>query len=594
MPTTSGRVKKPAGKGAFRARVELTPRQLERAQALANITTNYQRADQELIKKMLEKKAASVTPAADASASPSSLPHPLSSSPPASSSSELVSSSSLPPSSPPAASKAPPISQTVPTAPVTTSQYAAIAPSSQTPQTWEDVAQDGIDQRKLSLDRVWSHKSWKQKANNDERLKLLKNDGYDITTLQGKKVSADQITIALLAHVAARSQGNAASVSATPTPVALNPVTPVAVGEDVTATSVVQGHIEPLSQSKRKQVSHEADVNMSGNCQGQTIPMAKREMPERQFHVTSQLAGHKRKHDHEDDDQPDWHESNPQTPLHTAYNEVKAMRIGKTSCTCCMFEKMARMLDPEKIKQETEKQAFDIFKRRPARDIFSASRAARKVPQVQSKVFLQSNTAPVPVFTPKAPCRSSRIVLQAPSAPAQKPSGVDAYISATGIGLILNEFKQLSQSYDHEGNYFIQDPDQTDEEEGNELMKHPDSAEDTFRYFIRLSSTTEDPTIIEGDTRALMGLVKYLREHELTHLNKWYYDEEKMEILRDGWRWDEEEKKWVRLKGVPCHLSDGTQNVLAEIEKMLEAGKHVGGVEVRVGNADSQKNALII
>jgi hypothetical protein len=132
---------------------------------------------------------------------------------------------------------------------MTNLQSASTALPSQSPRSWDDVAQDSINQRKLSLDRAWSQKSWKQEANNEERLKLLKNDGYDITPLQGKKVTADQIITALLAHVVVCSLLNAD----------LSPVALITVVSGPAATSVVKEDV--VSQSVHayiKQVSSES------------------------------------------------------------------------------------------------------------------------------------------------------------------------------------------------------------------------------------------------------------------------------------------------------------------------------------------------
>ncbi|EUC50551.1 hypothetical protein COCMIDRAFT_48755, partial [Bipolaris oryzae ATCC 44560] len=48
-----------------------------------------------------------------------------------------------------------------------------------------------IEREGHSLDRDWSRLSWKQKASNIVRLKLLKDDGYDITPLTNKEKNHD-------------------------------------------------------------------------------------------------------------------------------------------------------------------------------------------------------------------------------------------------------------------------------------------------------------------------------------------------------------------------------------------------------------------
>jgi hypothetical protein len=69
---------------------------------------------------------------------------------------------------------------------------------------WEIKAQEGIDRKGLRLDREWNEKTWMNKSNRNEKLKLLKHDGFDIRPLQGPEIGSEAITQALLAHVAVR------------------------------------------------------------------------------------------------------------------------------------------------------------------------------------------------------------------------------------------------------------------------------------------------------------------------------------------------------------------------------------------------------
>jgi hypothetical protein len=337
IPTKSWRIKKAAGKGTLRTSLEIAPNELERAKALTNITTNYQRAELELIVKILQKKAVSLTTTADAIACTFSLSRSSSPSLPAFYSSLHTSSSSSLPSSLLPVSKSTLILQTALAASMTNLQSASTALPSQSPRSWEDVAQDNINQRKLSLDRAWSQKSWKQEANNEERLKLLKNDGYDIIPLQGKKVTADQIITALLAHVVVCSLLNGD----------LSPVALITVVSGPAATSVVEEDV--VSQSVHayiKQVSSESksprengekeDVHISGVYQGRVVPMNECEAVGRQSHITSQMVSQKRKHDHGDDNQPDWHDSNPQRLiiLHTTRSRLYVLAKPYADVAC--------------------------------------------------------------------------------------------------------------------------------------------------------------------------------------------------------------------------------------------------------------------
>jgi hypothetical protein len=71
---------------------------------------------------------------------------------------------------------------------------------------WEAQALKGIEKKNLSLDRGWGEKTWIQKSTCFERLKLLKDDGVDITSLKGPKLNNSAITKAILARVEARKQ----------------------------------------------------------------------------------------------------------------------------------------------------------------------------------------------------------------------------------------------------------------------------------------------------------------------------------------------------------------------------------------------------
>ncbi|EMD95820.1 hypothetical protein COCC4DRAFT_67646 [Bipolaris maydis ATCC 48331] len=62
-------------------------------------------------------------------------------------------------------------------------------------QDWEAQAKKIIEREGHSLDRDWSRISWKQKASNIVRLKLLKDDGYDITPLTKKERGASRTLI---------------------------------------------------------------------------------------------------------------------------------------------------------------------------------------------------------------------------------------------------------------------------------------------------------------------------------------------------------------------------------------------------------------
>jgi hypothetical protein len=73
---------------------------------------------------------------------------------------------------------------------------------------WEVKAKEGIDRKGLRLDREWNEKTWMNKSNRNEKLKLLKDDDFDITPLQSPEIGSEAITQALLAHVAAHKRSS--------------------------------------------------------------------------------------------------------------------------------------------------------------------------------------------------------------------------------------------------------------------------------------------------------------------------------------------------------------------------------------------------
>lgn len=102
---------------------------------------------------------------------------------------------------------------------------------------WEVRAAQGIKTKELSLDRQWNELTWKNKSSCYERLKLLKDDGVDITPLQGPKLNSETITRAVLAQVEARKQQRSSHGTAQLTV------------NDGTATSLLPDPLDNISQA---------------------------------------------------------------------------------------------------------------------------------------------------------------------------------------------------------------------------------------------------------------------------------------------------------------------------------------------------------
>lgn len=67
------------------------------------------------------------------------------------------------------------------------------------------------------MNKDWQVGTWRQKTSREVRLKLLKDDGYDITLLQGKGVSSDRITHVLLGRIESHKKRRATAVAQTAT-----------------------------------------------------------------------------------------------------------------------------------------------------------------------------------------------------------------------------------------------------------------------------------------------------------------------------------------------------------------------------------------
>ncbi|USP76092.1 hypothetical protein yc1106_03366 [Curvularia clavata] len=542
-------VKKATSSATRTSWASLSPEEMSRAQALANITMNYQRPDNDLIEAMRKKQQRAV--AAVIQDMPPTEPCPLS---PIAANEKVVPPEDLPPT---------------PTSP--TSRNSISPPRrSNTHFDWEDKARQIIEREELSLDREWSRLSWKQKASNIVRLKLLKDDGYDISPLMSKGTTSDQIIDALLAHVEARKQ-LASSRSTSESDRELKPKfdaeTDTSSLNMRTSTSHKVSKEKPYPSSPRS-----SPVSSIDSCSTKRPFLA----PEKRFYQTQPIIGQKRKHTHEDDLQPSWHETNPQTRLHTLYNKSLATTEPKElPCTCGTSpRKLLRLLPPATVAQKIQDQAFNMLKWRICRSLFRSSREARTTSHTYSTITKKGNdeSAPILVYIRPTPPKPSRILFIEHAAPGKKPSGSDVYIGSRAFDLIKREVQCLSWSYDaQDGSYLIHDHDADDAEANTESR---------FQHDIRLSGSRDDyATVIEGQPRALASLMHYLRTRELFHLGKWRVGDVREDAEGEG----DVQMRVVVNEALPMQLSHATDRVLKKTEMRLEERVDEGGDEIRIG-----------
>ena len=539
---------------------ELTPEQLSQAQALANINSmNYQHPDDDLIENMREKHTPLSSQAAQHSA-PSTSPK-----------SSTLLSSQIDESAGDLFIAQPGPSNIRPIIPQSSQSLQPLPDC----EEWEHLAKQDIVRKGLSLDKVWDRKTWRQKASNFQRLKLLKDDGYDIAPLlgtKGKKISADTIITALIDHIKIRKMDKVnleSDVVAQATPLS------TATGEE--ASESAQGdslgnHATATIANRERGTSEERSKIALEALLSRVVPQEVREVErikmERWLWVTAPLISTKRKHSHDDDYQPEWSELSPQKALHNFYNEAKAKSLIERPCTCCNHNKLMRVMTREEVKEAFEEQAFDIVKRRICRDIFRDSRAARRLCRFQASASSSQ------YFAPSEP---SRIVLQPSAFPANSPSDLDICISANGMHLIMKELKYLAYGCNEDSSMYFRDPEEAEDGESERLMLAGETGEEHFRYHIRLYTTPKLQMIVEGETMALIGLMKHLRKSELRHCRNWQYDVDQMEV--------------IAVESVPWYLSNATRSVLKDLERRLEAEQIVGSVEVRLGPPSNPEKA---
>ncbi|KAF1846409.1 uncharacterized protein K460DRAFT_406617 [Cucurbitaria berberidis CBS 394.84] len=408
---------------------------------------------------------------------------------------------------------------------------------------WEIQALKGIRRNKLSLDKVWTMKTWNMKSNISQRLKLLDDDGYDIKPLLIKGTTSAQVTQAVLDHIEDRKQQIAVVTASDPK-------------QDVEndATQLVKNH----------EHFHHARHLEDGSLE----TVESEPLPERRPHVTEPMTPQKRKHQHDYDEQ--------------TRDDPEGTGTDKTSipppCTCGPARKRPRMSTPAESEKAIQKEAWNLFKNKVARDIFQSSRAACKEAVPNRLSIVDPVSAPLPAFLPKPPVPSSRIIFTStdPSSNTRTPS--DVRIGSRGLAFMMDEVKFLSHTQDEQGRLYICDPEAAEDREGDQntvrLMEYKPTnstgdyspIDGEYRGRIRVSEDLYGQVIMHGDAFALQGLIKQLRNNDLNHISKWRFDG----------------KEVVREDSMSWSLSSDTQDVLAKIEKILEAGQDRGGVVVRV------------
>ena len=214
--------------------------------------------------------------------------------------------------------------------------------------SWELRAAEVIAEKKLCLVDTWSAYTWRNKTSVNVRLKLLKDDGYDITPLQVKGVSSDQVTQAVLAHIGMRNQRRSADNVPT-----------------AQENLEMDDEAAPLRLFEKMQLSDE-----------------------NQLLDTPGFIPQKRRYSHDDE----FDDGEQPQPRRRAAPVIRSLSLPSGP-----LSKKTRVLTPDEANKEIETDALGSFKKNICRWIFDRSRAG------------QANPFSTIIFAPPDPSSKSRI-----------------------------------------------------------------------------------------------------------------------------------------------------------------------------------------
>jgi hypothetical protein len=399
---------------------------------------------------------------------------------------------------------------------------------------WEVRASKGITDKKLSLDRQWEEKSWNNKSNVNERLKLLKDDGYDIAMLQAPNVSSKQITEAVLAWIKVRStkkaiagvppSSDAQKETAAPTPASVPredsaaPTSSSQAPED-NAASEIPGDSFP---------NHPLTVRLAA------LPAKRKRTYDGKFAAVSGA---------EDKQRDNTLATSAIEEVDEHYRRVK----------CCTTDLRKNKVYTDSVLSSITQSEQNIatwtdLKKKARNDIFRRARAAR-------------------LNRPAArPLLSSRIIVAFPAQAAKVEVPGDVELSSRGYEVVMRELRALS---DTPGVYNemmeISDPESVPVIAARvmqELSMDPAKCVVNQQALdgadkIRVSTSTKHRTIIEGNAHNLAGLCSRLAGNGLIHMEKDNFD-------MAGNRLPEDETPG------PSELSYETCGVLGNVEGQLK------------------------
>jgi hypothetical protein len=409
--------------------------------------------------------------------------------------------------------------------------------------SWEVRASKGIADKKLSLDRQWEEKSWNNKSNVNERLKLLKDDGYDIAPLQAPNVPSKQVTEAVLAWIKVRSTKKVTTGVPPSTDAQKETAAPSLAPETQEAKAALASSLDAPEDKAAPEISGLSVPNHPHTERLAALPAKRKRTHDGKFAAASG----------EEDKQRD------NTLATSAIEEVdENFRRVRWCTTDLRNNKIYTYPAPPSTTQSEQKIAtWAALKKKACNDIFRRSRAAR---------LNRSAIRTIP---------TSRIIVAFPAQANKVEVPGDIELSSRGYEVVMRELRALS---DTPGAYKdlmeICDPESVPVIAARvmqELSMDPakcvinqqtlDGAEK-----IRISTSTKRRTIIEGNAHTLASLCARLAGNGLIHMEKDNFDMAGNRLPKD-------------VSPGPSELSYETCGVLGKVEEKLklQAASDLGG-----------------
>ncbi|KAF2129209.1 hypothetical protein P153DRAFT_431215 [Dothidotthia symphoricarpi CBS 119687] len=392
---------------------------------------------------------------------------------------------------------------------------------------WEAVALAQITKESMSLDKEWSQNTWNNKSNMFHRLKLLKDDGYDIAPLL-TLTSAD-LTEVVLAHVDARRQRGAR-----PNPSSLH--------QSIKATRASRVTRRPksiLDPRSAMIVSPQDDRFFAATLRYRPAlsPSLKRKQTQlddaESLNTSSQ-----------------WWYLEPTSP--SVQRGPKRRRANKITA------------------EEQKKQARDAVRKNFVQSVFSSSCSEAATNDKASVSTVLFSTPDFGINTRLAHNDSISGASSRSSSSTHADTNKTLMMDSRGFENMMDELRFLADAGGNVRQFTIKDVSVRDIAEDNKDVQmldvdvDTDTTSDTHHQLLVFANTHQD-TVIRGNTEALIALMSRMRNHDLT------YNADMSQIGLD-----------LRTHGMSWSLSSNTQTVLGKIEEQLKTGVRKYGVEVRV------------